>query len=254
MISDSNEKKERREIMQRKLSTIILSVLLIITTAIPTMADELKFIKTSNGDIYENSGTYKKPYLEPLRSICINKFYIDKPIHKVTSNNTKVVSFSKTKDPYTDRLNINGPGKALIKADNEALTYVNVTNYKNACKSFKIGNKEYAKKFKNKPIIGLGIKRNKKLTGKVNVKPAKGWELINLGLTSNSKIDTMFYSDTFKIIKNKSNITLNGWNDRNYFNAKNFMLSATFRNKKTKEYSYAVIFSGHPFKAYNSYI
>ena len=75
---------------------------------------------------------------------------------------------------------------------------VKSTKYVRPCKSIKVGKKNYTKKFNNSSLFYS----KKKISGKVNVTPAKGWKITGIWYYK-------FKKDKEKRIKNKTKITLN---------------------------------------------
>ncbi len=104
---------------------------------------------------------------------------IDSLFTNLTSSNQKVAKVKTLKDGGY-RLWIKKAGQAIISgyADGKDYTVdINVLKYSNPCKSLMIGKKEFAKQFQKEPSIVLD---DKKLSGKISVKPAKGWELADI--------------------------------------------------------------------------
>ncbi len=88
--------------------------------------------------------------------------------------------------------------------------------YINPAKTFKIGKKNYVKKFKKAEQYW---KNSKKISGKLVVKAKKGWKI--------TKIRKAGYNITPKKIKNGKKVTLTGKNPQS--------VVVTFKNKKTKQ-------------------
>ena len=88
--------------------------------------------------------------------------------------------------------------------------------YVNPAKTFKIGKKNYVKKFKKAEQYW---KNSKKISGKLVVKAKKGWKI--------TKIRKAGYNITPKKIKNGKKVTLTGKNPQS--------VVVTFKNKKTKQ-------------------
>ena len=74
---------------------------------------------------------------------------------------------------------------------------VKVTKYANPCKSFKIGKKNYVKKFKKQ----YWFLAPKKISGKLVIKPAKGWKMTGIEKYTDK-------AGTWKKVKNKKKIKL----------------------------------------------
>lgn len=145
-------------------------------------------------------------------------------VTKVHSNNKKVVSAKDESDEGNGSclgVTFNKPGKAKVayvwKGKKHVVTFV-VKKYQNPVKSFKVGGKEYASKFKKIPYYNDN-KRAKKgwYKGIVSVKAAKNWKLKGIYLDSDSDEDT-------KKIKNGKKVVLGDG-----------LLRAALVNKKTHQ-------------------
>ena len=79
----------------------------------------------------------------------------------------------------------------------DATLIVNSNKYVRPCKTFKIGKKNYTKKFTNKAYFSS----KKKVSGKLVIKPAKGWKIKEI-----QKVNFKTYKS--KKVKNKSKITM----------------------------------------------
>ena len=100
-------------------------------------------------------------------------------ISKLKSSNKKVVKVKKLSDGGF-QLWINKTGTAKITYvinGHNRLEIMEVLKYGNPCKSIKIGKTDFAGEFNNKPILSL---RRDKLSGKITVKAAKGWKLMDI--------------------------------------------------------------------------
>lgn len=78
------------------------------------------------------------------------------------------------------RLWVKKPGYAdisYITNDTHEIIHIGAIKYKNPCKSLKIGKTEYAKQYKKSPYY---VVYKKKLSGKISVKAAEGWKLVDI--------------------------------------------------------------------------
>ena len=103
----------------------------------------------------------------------------DLMVKKLKSSNPKVVSVKKLRDGGFS-MRVRKTGKADISyvyGDTKRIESYIVKKYTNPCRSLKIGNTEYAKLFDKTPSVHLD---SKKLSGKIVVKPAKGWKLVEI--------------------------------------------------------------------------
>ena len=148
---------------------------------------------------------------------------------KCKTSNKKVATIERSPDyggqVSVDYISIKGPGKATLtavakKAGGKYKTYkikVTVEEYTNPLKTFKIGAKSYKKKFNDK--ISVGTMSKKTLSGKLNIKPAKGFKItkitasypikkngervyVNKKLKDGMKIDVTWTGDIFITVKN----------------------------------------------------
>lgn len=157
-------------------------------------------------------------------------------VTNIKSSNTKVLTASwKASDGDSVQLKLKKPGKAVVSFDvvyngqtTSLRSTVTVRKYQRPCATFKVGNKNYASKFKKNSYYFTSHKKTPK--NKITVKAAKGW-----------KLDSIWYSKldgtTDKRIKNNSRVR---------FSAKKgqeVAIYATFRNKKTKEYQSVMLIS-----------
>ena len=120
------------------------------------------------------------------------------------NSNSKVVKVTASKDaryPYVAvKLVGEGTAKISFQYAGKTLTQkITVTEYKNPCKLLKIGKTNYAKCF-NKSGHYNHNKRTKDVTGKISIKPKKGWKL--------KKIEVFNMYDGVKKVKNNSKVTL----------------------------------------------
>ena len=136
-------------------------------------------------------------------------------IYDLKSTNEKVI-YPEVYDDDTILLNVYKPGKATISCtyhgEEYSINYI-VKKYVNPVKSFKIGKKEYAKKFKKRELCNLSVKT---LKGKLKIVPAKNWKIkkINLNYIKSGNMLT-------KKVKNGQKI-------------KGVEVWVTLKNKKTK--------------------
>lgn len=92
---------------------------------------------------------------------------------------------------------------------------VTITRYQSPCKSFKVGTKDYASKFKNAHYSYQYGTKNKK--SKVSIKAISGWKVTNI---------YYYNGKTGKNIKNNSNVTLRPGS----------CISVNLYNSKTQKY------------------
>lgn len=128
---------------------------------------------------------------------------------KVQSNNKKMLSFS---DRYGKQLDF------LVKKGGTSNVTITVTTggkkkvykskitiipYKNPFKSFKVGNKQIKKQFKNWPDADIKAS-SKKL--KINISPKKGWKIKSIKYKGTYSGDASGPKNVKKTIKNKDKI------------------------------------------------
>ena len=136
---------------------------------------------------------------------------------KIKSSNPKVVGAKLSK--YAGdwiKLSPKKPGKATVAfqyAGRKLSTEVIVKNYGNPCKTFQVGGTEFASKFKKSSDYEYKFKKGR--DAKVNIKPKKGWKLMELASGG-------------VLIKNKSRVNVS------YAGS---YVEASFKNKKTGEIS-----------------
>lgn len=104
---------------------------------------------------------------------------------------------------------------------------VTVQKWVNPCKSLKLGNKDYASKYKNDQYYWFS-KPSKTKKVKLSVKANKGWTLKSITYNDGS-------SYAYKKIKNNSTIKLSS--------SKNSSFSILFCNKKTRELVHISLFN-----------
>lgn len=149
--------------------------------------------------------------------------YIQNPTSKgkvsqVKSSNKSVVEVKKA-DHSNSAIGFTpkkpGTAKVTFKyAGKKYTTTVTVKNWENPCKTFKLGNKDYASKFNISGRYHLnGQKKDK--TVKVNIAAKKGWVLKKI-------------TNNFRVVKNKSKVKL-------LLGDTGSNVEAQFKNKKTGE-------------------
>lgn len=120
------------------------------------------------------------------------------------NSNSKVIEVTASEDASYPHLEIKLVGEGTTKISfqyaGKTLTQkITVRKYKNPCKLLKIGKTNYAKCF-NKSGHYNHNKRTKNVTGKITIKPKKGWKL--------KKIEVFNIFDGVKKVKNNSKVTL----------------------------------------------
>ena len=120
------------------------------------------------------------------------------------NSNSKVIEVTASEDDMYPHVEIKLIGEGTTKISfqyaGKTLTQkITVRKYKNPCKLLKIGKTNYAKCF-NKSGHYNHNKRTKNVTGKITIKPKKGWKL--------KKIEVFNIYDGVKKVKNNSKVTL----------------------------------------------
>ena len=120
------------------------------------------------------------------------------------NSNSKVIEVTASEDDMYPHVEIKLVGEGTTKISfqyaGKTLTQkITVRKYKNPCKLLKIGKTNYAKCF-NKSGHYNHNKRTKNVTGKITIKPKKGWKL--------KKIEVFNIYDGVKKVKNNSKVTL----------------------------------------------
>ena len=120
------------------------------------------------------------------------------------NSNSKVIEVTAREDDMYPHVEIKLVGEGTTKISfqyaGKTLTQkITVRKYKNPCKLLKIGKTNYAKCF-NKSGHYNHNKRTKNVTGKITIKPKKGWKL--------KKIEVFNIYDGVKKVKNNSKVTL----------------------------------------------
>lgn len=215
---------KRIEKNSRKSVKVLLIMLL---CAVFLFRDGKTEVQAAGKPMAETEMTIDYNPLEPGK--CWNVLQEElKKTDKVTSlksSNSKVARISKFyygKQMYI-MVEPRKAGKATVsfklKRGNKTYSYkikVTVYNYQSPCKTFKIGQKSYTSSFKQLDTVYI----NKKVSGKLNIKPVAGWEI--------STIDVFNSADggNNKMLKPTSKVTV----------GKNRVLQVMFYQKKTGLY------------------
>jgi len=193
-------------------------------TVFPTFEEELQLLHYPGQDkTCLNDGTY----ILPRNSSFSN----------VKSSNSKVAEFWGEKDKYgnvTLEYHVKKAGTTTftftIKIGNEKRDYkmdVSVSTYKNPVKTFKVGKKNYAKNFKK--ISSMAI--DNKISGKIQIKPTKGWKIVTIKKATLGK-----YDFKFRKLKNGKKYTFEPFSQ----------LIVICQNKKTKVKESVFLQVGYP--------
>lgn len=137
-------------------------------------------------------------------SVLIHNPVTNAKITGLKNSNSKVIEVTASEDDMYPHLEIKLVGEGTTKISfqyaGKTLTQkITVRKYKNPCKLLKIGKTNYAKCF-NKSGHYNHNKRTKNVTGKITIKPKKGWKL--------KKIEVFNIFDGVKKVKNNSKVTL----------------------------------------------
>lgn len=137
-------------------------------------------------------------------SVLIHNPVTNAKITGLKNSNSKVIEVTAGEDDMYPRVEIKLVGEGTTKISfqyaGKTLTQkITVRKYKNPCKLLKIGKTNYAKCF-NKSGHYNHNKRTKNVTGKITIKPKKGWKL--------KKIEVFNIFDGVKKVKNNSKVTL----------------------------------------------
>lgn len=214
-----------------KLVSIMLAVALVMSVFTPAAT-----VKAAGTPSVESKYT---AIIEPKVKedyLWIDEFPAGAQVMNVKSSNTKVLtaSWRAAEEAYIV-LKLRKAGKSVVSFD---VVYngqtiplkstVTVRKYQRPCATFKVGNKNYASRFKKNSIYQTSHKGTPK--NKVTVKAAKGWKLV-----------AMYYGNAdgsnFKMIRNKKSVR---------FSVKkkdSACIYAVFKNKKTKHYETVVLMS-----------
>ena len=114
-------------------------------------------------------------------SVLIHNPVTNAKITGLKNSNSKVIEVTASEDDMYPHLEIKLVGEGTTKISfqyaGKTLTQkITVRKYKNPCKLLKIGKTNYAKCF-NKSGHYNHNKRTKNVTGKITIKPKKGWKL-----------------------------------------------------------------------------
>lgn len=203
-----------------KFMAIIMVCLLVITT-VPTgtlnaQAAAPKFQKKIQMRMYKQNAGYTY------------YFYVQNPTKKgkitnVKNSNSSVAETGVATDWKNRKCILTvepknvGKTKVSFKYGGKQFkTTITVEKWESPCKQFKIGNKDYAKKFEISDQYNLN-KQKKDVTAKIKVTPKKGWKLL--------KIEYVLG----KTIKNNSKVKLSGGGKYGTGTG----IYAYFKNKKT---------------------
>lgn len=163
-------------------------------------------------------------------------------ISKVTSSNKKVVTVANVMgNGFTLKPKKKGTAKVTFQYAKKKYTIsVTVKYWENPCKSFQVGNKDYAKKFN---VSGRYYLRSKteRVKKKIVITPQKGW-----------KIDRIFVWGP-GVVKNKSvvYVSTGRYSDGDPSVAKYSYINVTFQNKKTGEIQGTILEFPHEGKSKN---
>lgn len=127
---------------------------------------------------YDEYFKYREYYYNT--GIFIENSVQNKKIRQLKSSNPKVL---KVKTQFDNGIQLlpKKPGKSRVTfqyAGKKFSTKVTIKNYANPCKSFKVGKKDYAKKFDK--TFEYGKKGYEKGKAKVSITPKKGWKIISM--------------------------------------------------------------------------
>lgn len=168
--------------------------------------------------------------------IWIDNFPAGGQVTNLKSSNTKVLTVSWTaKEADIITLKLKKTGKAVVSFDvvgngqtTSLKTTVTVKKYQRPCATFKVGNKNYASKFKKNSGYLTSHKGTPRR--KITVKAAKGWRLYGIWYSKDDGLDD-------KMIRNKKSVKFSVKKKKSVY------IYATFQNKKTKEYQSVVFIS-----------
>lgn len=141
-------------------------------------------------------------------------------ITKLKSSKPGVLKVSSIGGPYIQPLP-KKPGKSKVTfqyAGKKFSTVVTVKKYENPCKAYKVGKKDYAKKFNKSPMYG--VKNYGTGEAKISITPKKGWKIIGLAAGSGE-------NDGAIQIKNNTTVSMDNYNVQR--------VRTLFKNKKTGE-------------------
>lgn len=156
--------------------------------------------------------------------------YWNTKIKRVRSSNKKIVTVESAADVYGVNefyITPKKAGKTKVTFQYKKKTYtisVQVKYWENPCKTFQIGKTNYSQYFNTSNQYSLS-QQNKKITGKINIVPKKGWKLESINVCG-------------KKVKNKSKVTIRGGKRAPGMLsvvARYSYAYATFTNKKTGE-------------------
>ena len=160
-------------------------------------------------DKIKTKSTQKMLYFPGKDAAGANVYYVfsgsDKAITKVKSSNKKVVAVTQSgefKAMFQMQFKKAGKAKVTFKYKGKSYTMnVVVAKYTNPVKTYKIGSKNYASKFKKSPFYFAG---GKVLKGKVTVKAATGWKFKHFEYYKNGKLKT---AKSYKLSGNEGQVT-----------------------------------------------
>lgn len=173
--------------MKKKIVSVVLLIVLLGCMCCTALADghQRIFYITKSKKVYLWNAPYSSDgyyiFSEARMDGGWNEMTCDTHRHysNLASSNSKVAKVQTLKDGGY-RLWIKKAGQAVIAGLEDGKEYtceINVLKYSNPCKSLMIGKKEYAAFLQKEPEIRLS---DKKLSGKISVKPSKGWELADI--------------------------------------------------------------------------
>ncbi len=166
------------------------------------------------------------------KKVGLNEYtYVNVPdgsgeISKVTSSNKKVVAIANViGNGFELKPKKTGTAKVTFQYAKKKYTIsVTVKNWENPCKSFKLGDKDYAKKFNVSGRYYLKSKTGK-MKRKIDITPQKGWKISSIYVWGPG------------MVKNKSvvDISTGRYSDGDPSVAIYSYINVKFQNKKTGE-------------------
>ena len=198
-------------------------------------------------------------YLQICTTTKLNQY----AVRNITCDNPDFLSYKYKKEQEGETYQVNGDevwrenygkifltckkfGKATLKfteyefgdAIYDVTANIRYVKYSNPIKKFKVGSKDYAKKFKKQPYCSI---KSNSLKGKLSVKPAKGWKLVQIRMV-NDDIELRDGSP-MKKLKNGAKININN-TDAKRAKERSWALEVTCYNKAKNYYSCVILFPG----------
>lgn len=197
------------DLIRGKRCAVLAIAAVMLAACFAVLASPAKAYAAGVDDIRDSMTVIYYPKAKELSNAVIaygSEVVID--MDSVLSSNSKVASLKKNKNgritEYLVRTKKTGRATLSFRAKNVGdEEYVDKTievtskKYVNPVKTMKIGKKNYASRFKVRPAYYQG----KKISGKVSVKPGKGWKVSSIWFYDYSKKKD-------KLIKNGRKITL----------------------------------------------